>query len=553
MILTDFLSSNNITVETLIDTGSSRSLITSKFANKLGVVLEPNNHIFTAAGNHKLASLSCAQLDFKLGSYDTIFSMKFNVLDNLPYDAVVGLDFLQQNNFDISLKDGCLLHNENPILFMTSSKVLAKCDMLIPAGKSVPVPIAIPRLKEGSTILISLSQCVPKLFTFSPNLVVPGENYSDTSFAIKAGKPIGEFQQIWTKDIRQLENTAVHKILTLDAAHDHIPVSKLPALNSLLKEFGDVFSKGLHDIGRTNILDFEIHTGNASPIRQKSYRHSPTQKEEIEKQLDEMLKSDIITQSKSPWASPVLLVKKSDGTWRFCIDFRKLNAVTTKDSFPMPNITDLLEQLNGATQFSKLDLASGYWQVEVRSEDREKTAFITPSGLYEFKVLPFGLSNAPSMFNRLMGIVLREHQKYATAYLDDIVIFSKNEEEHLIHIKAVLTTLRLAGLKVKGKKCEFFNSEMKFLGHIVSAKGVKTDPATVQAVSEMPLPKDIKTLQSFLGLASYYRRFVKNFSIIAAPLHALLRKDVKFIIGEDENSAFAALKECLQKAPVLIV
>jgi len=268
--------------------------------------------------------------------------------------------------------------------------------------------------------------------------------------------------------------------------------------------------------------------------------------------LEEMQQQGVIEPSNSPWASPVVLVRKKDGSLRFCIDYRKLNKVTRKDSYPLPRVDDLLDSLSDAQWFSTLDLRSGYWQVEIDPGDREKTAFSTQNGLFQFRVMPFGLCNAPSTFQRLMELVLAGLSwEVCLAYLDDVVIFGRTWEEHLERLRIVLIRLREAHLKLHPKKCQFFRKCIVFLGHVISNSGVSTDPEKISSIVNWPTPTNVTELRSFLGLASYYRRFICRFAEVAAPLHRLQEKAISFQWSEQCNSAFETLKRRLSSAPVL--
>ena len=227
--------------------------------------------------------------------------------------------------------------------------------------------------------------------------------------------------------------------------------------------------------------------------------------------------------SDSPWASTIVLVRKKDGTLRFCVDYRGLNSVTKKDNFPLPRIDDLLDQIGESRYFSTLHLASGYWQIAMDPNSREKTAFITHSGLYEFLVMPFSLCNAPSAFQRLMNRVLfglnpEDGPMFVAVYLDDVLIFSRTMEKHLVHLQLVLDRIIQAGLKLKPLKCHFVKQEVRYLGHILTPDGLKPNDDQLLAVKGYPPPQNVKELQRFLGLASYYRRFIKQFAKIAHPL-----------------------------------
>ncbi len=265
-----------------------------------------------------------------------------------------------------------------------------------------------------------------------------------------------------------------------------------------------------------------------------------------------MLKENIIEPSRSPWASPVLLVKKKDGTIRFCVDYRKLNLVTIKDVYPLPRIDDSLAVLSSGRFFSTLDLISGYHQIPMAEESKDKTAFITPNGLFQFRVMPFGLTNAPATFQRFMDAILAGYKwRTLLVYMDDICVFSENFDQHLLDLKDVFECMRQAKLKLKPSKCHIFQTKIKFLGHIVSDNGIGPDPDKVKAILNMEIPTNVTKLQSFLGLVGYYRKFIHSFADICHNLHELTKISSDFIWTNAHTNSFNKLKDCLMNTPIL--
>ena len=323
-------------------------------------------------------------------------------------------------------------------------------------------------------------------------------------------------------------------------------------LRQLLCEFSKLFSSGPDDLSSTNLVEHEIHTGDAVPIRQPARRLPLTKKQEAERAVRTMESQGIIEPSSSAWCSPVVLVTKKDGSTRFCVDYRKLNAVTKKDSYPLPRIDDAIDSLTGSQWFSSLDLRTGYWQVQLSDDAKSKTAFSTGAGLWQFKVMPFGLCNAPATFERLMERVLSGLPiTVALLYLDDILVPGKNFKQHTENLRIVFARLHKANLKLNPDKCCLLCKEVKYLGHIVSSSGIAPDPDKVRAVVSWPVPLNTAQVKSFVGLTSYYRRFIANFTEIAAPLLQLTQKNASFVWSQGAAESFDRLKRAITTAPVL--
>jgi hypothetical protein len=286
--------------------------------------------------------------------------------------------------------------------------------------------------------------------------------------------------------------------------------------------------------------------------RKRGYRISELERQALEEQLKDLLAKGWIRPSQSPYASPVIFVRKKDGSMRMCVDYRALNAITEKDRYPLPRIDELLDRLRGAKVFSKLDLASGYHQVRMDVDSIPKTAFQCERGLFEYTVMPFGLCNAPATFQSMMNQVLAGLAEFALVYLDDVLAFSQSDEEHLQHLDEVCQRLQKHQLYARRDKCEFGTRQTTFLGHVVSADGIACEPEKVEAVLQWPVPKSAAEVASFLGLVNFYRRFAKGLSGVAAPLTALLKKGAAFEWSEAAQEAFDAVKALLTSAPVLV-
>nr|GEX99147.1 putative reverse transcriptase domain-containing protein [Tanacetum cinerariifolium] len=321
----------------------------------------------------------------------------------------------------------------------------------------------------------------------------------------------------------------------------------------IVRDFSEVFPEDLPGLPPTRQVEFQIDLiPGAAPVARAPYRLAPSEMKELSDQLQELSDKGFIRPSSSPWGAPVLFVKKKDGSFRMCIDYRELNKITVKNRYPLPRIDNLFDQLQGSSIYSKIDLRSGYHQLRVREEDISKTAFRTRYGHYEFQVMSFGLTNAPAIFMDLMNRVCKPYlDKFVIVFIDDILIYSKNEQEHGEHLKLILELLKKEKLYAKFSKCEFWIPRVLFLGHVIESRGIYVDPAKIESVKDWASPKTPTEIRQFLGLAGYYRRFIEGFSKIAKPMTKLTQKKVMFDWGDKQEAAFQLLKQKLCSAPIL--
>lgn len=443
---------------------------------------------------------------------------------------------------------------------------------------------------RGQRLLkVTIDGCMPDKCIMEPNtelfenkkLVVPfgcitnGDikevlvaNFASKPVTLDKGNYIGKIEEIVEVkcekpvSIKQGNQEVINILYNENCSFDESKLNINPDLTkeqhsmliNLLREYNDRFAWNSKLMGKTTLCEHTIDTGNNPPVHQAPYRVSHAEREIIRQQVSEMLDNDVIRESRSAYASPVVLVRKKDDTWRFCVDYRALNATLTSgdENYPLPLIDDILSYLNGCQWFTGLDLFSGYWQIPIKESDKHKSAFITSEGLWEFNVLPFGMKTSPATFQRCMDQVLAG-LKWGSClcYLDDLIVMADEFQTHLERLRLVLERLRSASLTLKPSKCLFGYKELKILGHVVSAKGILPDPAKITAIREFPPPRRLRNLRSFLGLANYYRKFVKDFTKITKPLTLLTRKDINFHWTDEQQNAFENLKSALTSSPVL--
>ena len=444
----------------------------------------------------------------------------------------------------------------------TATPHTASCARLLQTADIPPEMARLVRCHNpwlAEDVLFCPNDALPALVTgipalsSGPELWIAVHNHWPEPLQLHSGQTIGVLEVVTLADSPATASPASSHPQT--PSHPSLPERLSPLqqqqLNELFCEFSDVFRRGEDDLGNTPLLEHEIET-HGPPLRQPYRQQNPAVRREEMAQVQQMLSSNVIHPSNSPWASPVVMVRKKDGCLRFCVDFRQLNKATVKDAHPLPRIDDLLDALHGAKWFSTLDLKSGYWQVPITEQVKAKTAFRTSSGqLFEFNQVPFGLYNAPATFSCLMDRILAgPHWERCLFYLDDIIVFSSTWKEHLARLRQVFKRHRQANLKLGADKCTFAAKEVNYLGHRVTEEGLLPDSLLLAAIREIPPPKTATEVRSFLGLAGYYRCYVKGFEAIAAPLHALTWKDAVFHWSEDCQTAFDRLKTLLTISPI---
>lgn len=568
----------------LVDTGSSDTILSARMFHALRAEEKPVLKAMTVqseqADGSPLSIIGCADLEVVVGTARVVLPVTIADIKNV---GIIGMDFLEEAHCKIDINNQRLIVNgtEVPCLDSNSRSFCAR----IMVGETVSIPalhevIISGKIKDnGDSVCgpgliepteqskmseagVMLARAVVDMDMVRSSLPLRVYNPTPNTITVAKGTVVGKLTPVVECESVSAESTVDHSVgntmvpdhLTdlYESSVQELPVEQHSQIAKLLMDYQDVFSKGDGDLGRTDIIKHKIDTGAAAPIRQRARRLPTNHQEEVDRQVKDMLSRGIIEPSKSPWSAPIVLVTKKDGSKRFCVDYRRLNSVTVKDSYPIPRIDESLESLSGAKWFSTLDLCSGYWQVELDVDAREKSAFVVRGGLFQWRVMPFGLCNAPSTFERLMETIFAGLQwDTLLIYLDDIIVFGKTIEDELHRLRVVFQRLRKANLKLKPKKCALFQTSVSFLGHIVSASGISTEPDKVAAVSQWPTPTCVTNVRSFLGLASYYRRYIKDFGTIANPLNRLTDKNRAFVWTKECEEAFAKLKRCLVTSPIL--
>ena len=601
------VSISNIPCSALVDSGNSAGCcISSNFATKIGLTEKDITPLKVNIGTAKPgATLNCLGRTKKplvINFVGTKFRFKFRpwVIQDFSSHINLGSKFLHKHGIDQLHSHNCLkigntflpMHERKTDYGVHSTSEYSQVDRfqeitcyverdtVIPANTSVFLKLRIPKIERsdwvsGCGVLTPHESFIEK-FGILPALhaivKVNGDgkvmtavlNDTDTSVMVNKNVTFGSFDAAIVNNNERLHkkldwsDEKIKTVFKLDQSKIIKTESDMCRAITLIRQFGDLFSDDEENYGNTNLVKHEINTGDAKPFRQKVRPLNKQLEEDLNKQLEKWLRKDIIEESNSPWSSRLVPVPKKNGKIRWCVDYRQLNKVTVKDAFPLPNIEESLTRMSGCKVFSALDGTGAYHAVHMEDHDREKTAFACHKGTFQFKRLAFGLCNAPATFSRLVMKALSGLDKrFYAPFLDDVAVFSHSIDEHMEHLFSVLNAQRKAGLTLQPAKCQLFQHEINFLGHLISAKGVQTSPDFVNVIKDWPLPHTIKDLRTFLGKTGYYRKFIRDYAKLAAPLQAFItketsiKKNLPVIHTEASRQAFDILKLKLISAPIL--
>jgi len=564
----------------ILDTGSNLSCIDYSLTKNKQLMEPKENIIITGADNTELKQLGRTQITIKIKNYHYLINAY--VIEGLRCKLLLGNDFNIKNNVIIDFKNRKIQITNNTIpmneiWYDYNKNNITRIHTKINYITSIIYNEKDQNNIENKNITTPHEQKLNHKNTYTDTNKNEEENKAnqtndlklETQILNKNEKEISEdnFPNLYTQTYKGMTigkikktNDSIYKetILTItklkheltDKQGTVIKISnelnneQMEKAKVLINKYKHLFTSDPLDIGCANIEPCEINLKSNKTIFQPPYRVAPVQREKLKLLIDQMIISDIVEPSRSNYAAPVFLIpKKEKGEYRFLVDYRKLNNETISDKHPIPRSQDLFKSLEGAKYYSSIDMAQGYFQLPIKIEDRYKTAFITDFGLYQFKRIPKGFKNSGPIFQRIINNIFSDYlYKTMVAYLDDICCFGKDFESSLERLKTILTQLDEAGLKLKTNKCVFFSSKIELLGHEVSNNGIIPLEKNVEAIKKFPIPKKVKDVRSFIGLTSYYRKYILNFAKIASPLTDLTKKENKFNWDKNHNNAFNILK-----------
>ncbi|CAB3248007.1 unnamed protein product [Arctia plantaginis] len=543
-----------------VDLGSQCTLMRCSDAQRLGISWETHDRlpVMRGIGNSIVVPLGVTTVNIEIQNIEEQVEV-FIVSDEvIKYAVLIGHSFTEKPNIIITKTSEGLIFEKDTVRkvgLMLSDDIklnpLKMCIAQVTCTNTYSGPIYVHGSLRGEPnhefyllpgeYQISKGQGSLLIQNVSKELI-----YLEKGTLLTRIRPVEHVMSINALNVENYESA------TLINCDQSLTAGEFEQLRCLLKQYQGCFSSGLKDLGFTNIVEMVIELEDSRPVVYRPYRLSYSERDLVRSMVQEMIESGIICESKSPYASPILLVKKKTGEKRLCVDYRALNNKTKRERYPLPLIDDQLDRLAGHSLFITLDCASGYYQIPIAEESQDKTAFVTPDGQYQFRRMPFGLANAPSVFQRAINKILPKSKvDFALIFMDDILIPAKSFREGMTRLEQVLKLLLEAGLTLKMSKCYFFYKEIDFLGFEVNGSGIKPGKLKTAAISNFPEPQNVHDIRRFIGLASFFRRFVKDFALIARPLTDLLRSNFEWKWESSHKHAFELLKQKLVERPLL--
>ncbi|CAF4616452.1 unnamed protein product [Rotaria sp. Silwood2] len=559
----------------MIDTGVNRSFISIKTLDpsySKHFVNKSYSRVILADGHTSLSVFGTTTLSITMG--DMLTSIKAIVVKELCADCILGMDFINKYKLIINTEQQIVSISDNykrtTLKFDVNKKDMNYPARLIntiriPPKRTVTVPVSV-ELSSAQVLFrpsFTLQQRLPVVMLNSSLTIhhhtsfISIHNPTTYPCSLSKGIVLGTttIPTLSFKRNSVIDYQLVHK--NINNLTQHIDnLEQQDRVKTLLNQYAKLFDTSKLTIA-TNVKPHDIKTLDHPPPVSKPYYSTTSKQEEMYKIIQELLHYGLIRPSDSPYAAPALLVSKKDGAWRMVVDYKKLNNITLKDNHPIPNMEQAIQLLGGGYNFfSKLNMKSGFWQIPINEEDKFKTAFITPDGLFEWNVLAQGLKNSPPSFQRVMTDILSTCRQFSLVYIDDIVVYSRSFEEHLKHLIQVLSVLSQHNFQLNPTKCSIFHQQIDYLSHTISEHGVKPTDEKIQAIIKLREPSTLVEANKYLGALSWYRKFIPQFATIAAPIHKITNltkpNRIQFIWGDSQKQAFSQLKHLLVTSPVFL-
>ena len=576
------VSVNERKSSTLCDTGATVSCISKQFFDKAFPEQKPKinpchiKSIVGVGGTHHPV-LGVIEIVIKFGTLGLTYP--FYVIEDLHNSIILGHDFMEAHNVTLDIRGKKMnIQNDVKVCNLQTNTGYARTikPVALPANSEIDINVKIARINTGDEVLLEPlgklsyenimgAKCLVKVN--KGKSVMRLINPTDKVIHLRGNKVLAIVSQVEKANIFTLDESESSKTsqenssnisnskFTFDLQNSDLSDLEKEKLLQFLNANSDIFSEGLHDLGRTHLITHTINTGDAPPVKIPHYKQTPEMRRITQEHVEKLKENNLVHESNSSWHSPVVLVKKANSDeYRFAVDYRKLNKVSKAQSYPIPRLSDIFDAIGEANAhyFSSLDLGKALWQVPLSEESKARAAFITYDGIFEFQTMPFGLQGAPATFQHLMMKVLRGIAwKYVLCYVDDVIIFSETFDEHLKHLEEVFSRLRSAGLKLSPNKCFFAQKKLHYLGHVISKTGIEPDSQKVEKIVNLKAPKDQKGVKSLLGLTNYYKKFIQGYSKICSPLFNLLKKGTPFEWSSECENALETLKHALTSSPIL--